>query len=448
MKNKIAIIGTGYVGLVAGVCFARKHDVLCVDIDEKKVNSINDAKSPFYEPKLDSMLDYAIHSGRLKATTDTDYAISKSDLIFICVGTPSLHSGAIDLSFVENAASDIGKSLANVDEYKIIIQRSTVTPTTTRNLVSRTIEEKSGKVAGKDFGIAFVPEFLREGNAVDDFLKPDRVIIGTDDKSVAKILGELYRDFYPELSDDNILFMSSESAELVKYASNSFLATKISFANEIASLAELIPGVDVMDVMRGVGLDHRISPKYFGAGPGFGGSCFPKDVKALIDFARTKRLEPFLLESVIERNEMQAIHIVDLAEDALGSFDSSKIAILGLSFKPNTSDMREAPSLRIISKLIERGARQIVGCDPQAIDDAKNILGDRIRYTRDPNEALKDANIAIILTEWDEFRKLTPFDFIENMKTPLVLDARRIYDREKFSKALRYIAIGIGPTDY
>ena len=200
--------------------------------------------------------------------------------------------------------------------------------------------------------------------------------------------------------------------------------------------------------MRGVGLDHRISPKYFGAGPGFGGSCFPKDVKALIDFARTKRLEPFLLESVIERNEMQAIHIVDLAEDALGSFDSSKIAILGLSFKPNTSDMREAPSLRIISKLIERGARQIVGCDPQAIDDAKNILGDRIRYTRDPNEALKDANIAIILTEWDEFRKLTPFDFIENMKTPLVLDARRIYDREKFSKALRYIAIGIGPTDY
>ncbi|MCD6594255.1 UDP-glucose/GDP-mannose dehydrogenase family protein [bacterium] len=438
----IAIIGTGYVGLVAGACFARKYDVVCVDIDAWKVDSINDGESPFYESGLDIVLDDSLHSGRLRATTDIFDAISASDLVFICVGTPSLHSGAIDLSFVESAAVDIGKVLADIDDYKIIIQRSTVVPTTTRDLVGGIIERTSGKSVGRDFGIAFVPEFLREGNAVDDFLNPDRVIIGTDDKNVANILGELYRDFYPELPDDNILFMSSESAELVKYASNSFLATKISFANEIASLAELISGVDVIDVMRGVGFDHRISPKYFGAGAGFGGSCFPKDIKALIDFARTKRFEPLLLESVIKRNEFQAMHIVDLVEDAVHSLKDSKIAILGLSFKPNTSDMREAPSLRIIAELIERGAGQIIGCDPQSIDDARKILGNRIRYTLNPNDALKDANIAIVLTEWDEFEKLTPADFIENMATPVVLDARRIYDCEEFSKVLKYIAIG------
>ena len=444
MDKKIAIIGTGYVGLVAGACFAKKYDVICADIDESKVEAINDGRAPFFEPGLDELLDEVHSAGRISATTDIEYAVAESDFIFICVGTPSLPDGAIDLSYVRQVAEDIGRALANVDSFRVIIQRSTVVPTTTKNLVAPLIEKNSGKVRGRDFGIAFVPEFLREGNAVSDFLNPDRVIIGADDPETAGMVESLYRDFYSNFPADKFLRMSIESAELVKYASNSFLATKISFANEIAALAEKIPGVDVDEVMRGVGLDHRISPHYFGAGPGFGGSCFPKDLRALIHFARECGIEPILLESVLERNIRQARHIVDVAEQVLGGFDGKRITILGLSFKPNTADMREAPSLRIIEEFRKRGAKDIIAYDPVAIAETKKVIGDLVEYAFSVERALSGSDLAVIVTEWDEFVGLSPEIFVENMRTPVVIDTRRIYDPEEFGGKVRYFAVGRG----
>ena len=442
MDLKISVVGTGYVGLVAAVCFAQKYSVVCVDTDREKVDLINSAISPFFEPELDSLLKKAVDRDALTATTEISSALDGADFVFISVGTPSLHSGAIDLSYVETAAEQIGEAIKDMNKYVVIVQRSTVIPTTTRSIVKATIEKLSGRSAGKDFGIAFVPEFLREGSAVWDFLHPDRIIVGTQDEVARNKLFELYSDFYSEISHERIVSMSIESAELVKYASNAFLATKISFANELANIAEIIPGVDIGDVMNGVGLDHRISPHFFGAGVGFGGSCFPKDVKALINFARTNAIEPILLEAVMERNSMQVVHIVDMAEDAIGSIEDKKIAILGLSFKPNTSDMREAPSLKIISELIERGAGEIVATDPKAIPEAKRILGDRIKFAENPEQTIMGADCAIVITEWDEFKKISPDIFERYMRTPVVIDARRIYDYEKFAGKVKIFAVG------
>jgi len=442
MKAKIAIVGTGYVGLVAATCFAGNYPAICVDVDENKVDSINEGRSPFFEPDLNELLQSAVAGKMLRATTDIFDALQNTDFVFICVGTPSTHTGACNLQYIESAARDIGKALKKMDKYIVVVQRSTVVPTTTQNLVCAAIEDESGKQAGKDFGIAFVPEFLREGSAVNDFLKPDRVIIGSKDNRVQKLIRKLYLDFNPNLSENEIQAMSIESAELVKYASNSFLATKISFANEIASLAEQIPGVDVQEVMHGVGLDHRICQSFFNAGAGWGGSCFPKDVKALIHFARTHAFTPLILEGVVERNHRQITHVVDLIENAVCKLHGKRIAILGLSFKPNTSDMRDAPSIKIIGELIERGAGAIIACDPQAVPEAQNILGERILYTENPIEALADSDIAVVLTEWDIFKQLTPQDFVENMRNPVIVDARRIYNVEEFSNKLTIIPIG------
>ncbi len=436
------MVGAGYVGLVAAVCFAKKYDVICVDTDVAKIDMINNGKSPFFEPGLDAMLSEVHKTGKILATTDMDEALLDADFVFISVGTPSLSSGAIDLSFICSAAEGIGNALSKIDRFVVLVQRSTVVPTSTREVVQKLVERASGKTAGKDFGIAFVPEFLREGSAVDDFLNPDRIIIGTENQRTLKLLFQLYEDFYGNLTAEKIIGMSIESAELVKYASNAFIATKISFANEIARIAELIDGVDVVDVMRGVGLDHRVNPKYFNAGAGFGGSCFPKDIKALIHFARTHAFDPILIESVLERNNLQMIHIADLAEDALGMMNDKRITILGLSFKPGTSDMREAPSIKIISELIERGVGEIIACDPIAIPEARKILGERVTFIGNPKEALSGTDCAIIVTEWEIFRKLTPRDFIETMKTPIVIDARRIFPAEEFEKELTYIAVG------
>jgi len=444
LNTKIVVVGTGYVGLVAAVCFARKYDVVCVDTDERKVENINSGKAPFFEPELDDLLTAVHNDKRISATTNLSEAMHDADFVFISVGTPSLHSGAIDLSFVESAAADIGAVLRKINKYVIVIQRSTVVPTTTSKLVQATIERKSGKTAGVDFGIAFVPEFLREGSAVDDFIEPDRVVIGTQDEKVKKALFNLYSKFHEELPSEKIISMSIESAELVKYASNAFLATKISFANEIATLAEVVPGVDVNEVMAGVGLDHRINPRYFQAGAGFGGSCFPKDLNALVHFSRTHAIEPIMLEAVLERNRRQVLHIVDIAENALVSLADKRIAILGLSFKPNTSDMREAPSVKVISELIERGAGTIVGCDPVAIPEAQKIFGDRILYEMNPQQAIKGADCAIALTEWQQFMSLSPDDFLNSMRLPILIDARRIFKAEIFEKRMKYIAIGRG----
>ncbi len=444
MEPKIAIIGAGYVGLVAGACFARKYPVVCADVDRGKVEAINRGVAPFFEPGLDELLSQTHRAGRITATTDIAEAVRRSDFVFISVGTPSRGDGSIDLSFVEQVAAEIGRALAGDGSHKVIIQRSTVVPTTTQGLVAKLIEQHSGLRAGEDFSIAFVPEFLREGSAVEDFLNPDRVIVGAPDDATAERVVALYRDFYEHLSPEKILVMSVESAELVKYAANSFLATKISFANEIGLIAEKIPGVDVDEVMRGVGLDHRISPHYFGAGPGFGGSCFPKDLRALVHFARDRGVEPIMLEATLRRNQLQAEHIAALTEQFIGALAGKKIAIMGLSFKPNTADMREAPSLRVIEALSARGADRIVAYDPVAVPEAKKILGRSVEFADSVEQLLTDADAAILITDWEHFKTLSPEDFVSRMRTPILIDTRRIYDGEIFGKKLRYYAVGKG----
>jgi len=438
-ERNIAIIGAGYVGLVAAACFAKKHNVVCVDIDEDKVELINNAKAPFYEPGLDELIKSGIKSGKLRATNDINGALESAEFIFISVGTPSKDNGEIDLSYVKSAAHDIGKALRN---YAVVVQRSTVVPGTTRNVVKKIIEEQSGRKAGKDFGIAFVPEFLREGNAVHDFMEPDRVVIGADDDRVTDNLLELYRDFYPKMPDSTLVTMSIESAELVKYASNLFLATKISFANEVAELAEKIPNVDIVDVMRGVGLDKRIGPSYLGAGAGFGGSCFPKDLNAIVHFARKIDVPPFITEAVLKRNRRQIERIVSFVVDQLGKLDDKRIAVLGLSFKPGTSDTRESPALKIVNELMRLGAKDIIACDPKAVDEAKRVFGESIKYTEDPFEAIKNADCAVVVTDWDEFKNISPDDFAGLMRNPLVIDGRRIYQPEKFEGKVKLICVG------
>lgn len=435
----ISVIGSGYVGLVASVCFAKKYNVVCADTNNDKVEKINSGISPIYEPGLDELLSQVVKNGSLRATTDIYEAVRNSRFIFISVGTPSLPSGEINLTFVRTTAEQVGKALSQIHSTPIIIQRSTVVPTTTLEVVKPLIEKNSNKKEGEGFHIAFVPEFLREGTAIYDFENPDRVIIGTHSEFAKSELGKLFSDFHK--TGTPIIFMSPSSAELVKYASNCFLATKISFANEIANLAEALPGVDIDEVMKCVGMDKRINPSFFSAGAGFGGSCLPKDLKALINFARSHNFEPLILSAVEKRNNLQAIHIIDLLETKLKVKDK-KITILGISFKPNTSDIREAPSIRVINELLSRGAGKIIACDPVAIPYAKDVLGDKVDYDENPISALKGAECAIVITEWEQFMKLTPEDFTNNMARPLVLDTRRIYDPVQFSSKLEYIAVG------
>lgn len=439
----ISVIGSGYVGLVASVCFARKYKVICVDSDAEKVEKINSGKSPIYEPGLEELLNQVLKNGSIYATTDIEEAIANSKFVFISVGTPSLPSGEINLTFVKTCAEQIGNAISKMDSAPIIVQRSTVVPTTTTNVVKPIIEKHSGKKEGDGFHIAFVPEFLREGSAIYDFDNPDRIIIGTDSEVARSELEKLFSDFHTSWIP--ILFMSPSSAELVKYAANCFLALKISFANEMAHIAEILPGVDVDEVMKGIGMDKRINPQFLGAGAGFGGSCLPKDLKALIHFARSHNLEPYILSAVEKRNHIQPIHIVDLIERKMKVADK-KITILGLSFKPNTSDVRDAPSIRVINELLSRGAGSIVACDPVAIPSAREVLGDKIHYDSNPPSALKGAECCIVITEWEQFKELVPDDFINNMARPFVVDARRIYDANLFSAKLEYIAVGLGRT--
>jgi UDPglucose 6-dehydrogenase len=333
---KISIIGTGYVGLVAAACSADKgFEVITSSHDEDKVKTINKGRAPFYEKGLDEIVERAVKKGTLRAVIGREEAILNSDISFIAVGTPSLPDGSADLTFIKRTALEIGKALKKRGDYHLVVARSTVVPGTTRTVIKPLVEKESGKKAGLDFGLCMSPEFLRQGNAVYDTLRPDRLVVGEFDTRSGDMLYDFYEQFYGKDSFP-ILRMNMESAEMVKYASNAFLATKISFINEIASICETVAGVDVYEVAKGVGLDSRISPKFLRAGSGFGGSCFPKDVKALIAFAKERDYEPNLLEEVLNKNIRQAMHVVELAESGLGTLQNKTIAILGLSFKTLT----------------------------------------------------------------------------------------------------------------
>ncbi|MFX1304998.1 MAG: UDP-glucose dehydrogenase family protein [Promethearchaeota archaeon] len=445
-KYSVSILGTGFIGLCSAVCFANKDiKVLTSTHNEKKAAIINDGKAPFFEAGLQEMMDNIKENNPelLQCLTDPIKAIIETDISMITQGTPMREDKSIDLSFIESTAREIGEALKTKNKYHLVVVRSTVVPGTTRNLVSKIINEVSGKEPEIDYGLCMQPEFLAEGRSIEDTLHPDRIVIGEFDEKSGAMLQEFYEYFYGDhLKNCPILRMNLESAELVKYGNNCLLSTKISYANEFANFAELVPNVDIVQVMKGVGLDYRINPRFLGAGVGFGGSCFHKDVNAIKAWSKSKGYTSRLLEAVLDINDDQAIHIVNTAENLVGKLAGKRITLLGLAFKPGTDDMREAASIRVINELRKRGATNIVGYDPKALKTAEAELGDIIQYAGSKEEALKDSECALLITEWDEFKRLTPDDFKKYMKTPNLIDGRRLYDYNRFNEALPFRAIG------
>ena len=445
-KYSVSILGTGFIGLCSAACFAQKDiKVLASTHNEKKASIINDFKSPFFEAGLAEMLTEIKEQKPelLRCLTDPIQSVLDTDISMITQGTPMRADNSIDLSYIESTAKEIGEALKKSDKYHLVVVRSTVVPGTSRNLVGKTITEVSGKEPGKDFGLCMQPEFLAEGRSLEDTLYPDRIIIGSIDKRSGDMLQEFYEYFYGEhLKNCPIKRMNLESAELVKYGNNCLLSTKISYANEFANLAELVPNVDVVQVMEGIGLDYRINHRFLGPGVGFGGACFHKDVNAITKWSRSKGYISKILEAVLERNDLRAIRIVDIAEGLIGKLDGKKVTLLGLSFKPGTDDMREAPSIRVINELKRRNVTDIIGYDPKAKESAEEAIGDKIKYANTIEEALKDSECALLITDWDEFKKLTPEDFKKNMKIANLIDGRRIFDYDVFNKALNFRAMG------
>jgi UDPglucose 6-dehydrogenase len=413
---KISVIGSGYVGSVTAACFANiGHEIICVDIDEKKVEQINRGIPPIYEEGLkELLLKYA--GKKLIATNDYEFAVNETDVSFICVGTPSGEDGNIDLSIVRSAAASIGEALSKKKGYHVVVVKSTVVPETTEKIVLPILEEKSGKKSGKDFGVAMNPEFLREGKAVYDFMHPDKIVIGSIDQKSGDLVSELYRAFECEITRTN-----PAAAEMIKYANNSLLATKISFANEIGNICKKL-GIDTYEVMEAVGKDYRISPRFLNSGAGFGGSCFPKDVKALIGKAKEIGYSPALLESVIAVNEKQPLLMTEILQKKIGNVENKKIAVLGLAFKNDTDDIRESRAIPVIAELLRLGAK-VSAYDPMATENMKKVFP-AISYFEEAGEALKGADACLIMTEWDEFKQLD--SEFNNMKEKIVIDGRRI----------------------
>ena len=430
---KVCVIGTGYVGLVAGACLAEMgNNVICVDNDTKKLEMISQGNIPIYEPGLEDLITVNIGEGRLKFSSDLAAAVEKSLICFIAVGTPQGEDGSADLQYVMNVAESIGKS---INGYKVIVDKSTV-PVGTAEKVAEII----GKYTKESFDVVSNPEFLKQGAAVEDFLRPDRVIIGTNSEKAKNIMLELYEPFVR--NQNPIITMDTRSAEMVKYASNSFLAVKISYANEIANLCEAV-GADANMVRLGMCADTRIGTKFLYPGLGYGGSCFPKDVKAILKTARDNGAECPIIESANKTNRHQRELFIKKILKRFGEDLSGKtFAVWGLAFKPKTNDMREAPSITIINALLERGAK-IQAYDPKAYDCAKNIFGDRIEYMNSSYEALRDADCMLLITEWNEFRR-PDFDRIKKcLKTPIIFDGRNQYNYDKMIKnGFEYYQVG------
>ena len=415
---KISIVGTGYVGLSTGVGFAKKgHNVICVDIDEKKVSLINSGKTPIYEPNMGEYLEAVVRDGDLKATTDLSRAVMGSEITFISVPTPQSEDGSADLSYIEKAAKDIGSVLGKKTDYHVVVVKSTVVPGTTEGVVLPALETASGKKAGDGFGICMNPEFLREGKALEDFLNPDRIVIGSRDNLAGGAVERVYSGFGAP-----ILRTAIKTAEMIKYASNALLATKISFSNEIGNICKEL-GIDVYDVMKGVGMDRRLSPSFLRAGTGFGGSCFPKDVAAIAAQGKELGQETSILNAVLDVNKKQRKRVVDLFEKRAGGLKGKRVAVLGLAFKPGSDDIREAPATDIIGMLVERGAR-VFAYDPQAMDNMKE-LHPGIEYRERAAECLNGADACLLLTDWEEFKALTDKDF-DAMNSRIILEARKI----------------------
>jgi UDPglucose 6-dehydrogenase len=429
----IAVIGTGYVGLVTGACFAEFGvDVTCVDVDEEKIERLLNGVMPIYEPGLEQLVAKNSQAGRLRFTTDVRQAVEQALVIFLAVGTPPKPDGSPDLSFVESAAGSIADYM---NGYKVIVTKSTVPIGTGEHIRKLVGERKKTKAT---FGVVSNPEFLREGAAINDFMRPDRVVIGSRDEEAIAIMKDLYRPLY--LIEAPFVITSLEAAELTKYAANAFLAMKVSFINEVATLCDKI-GCDVHDVARAIGMDKRIGSKFLHPGPGFGGSCFPKDTRAMSSVARQFDCDALIVDAVIEVNERQGQHMLTKIKSLVGKLNGKTVAVLGLAFKPETDDMREAPALGIIRNLLDDGAK-VRAYDPVAMSEAKKLLPD-IEYAEDEYTAVTSADALVFVTEWNQFRALDLARIRDLMTTPKVADLRNIYDPDDM-KELGFEYVGVG----
>jgi UDPglucose 6-dehydrogenase len=429
----IAVIGSGYVGLITGACFAEFGlNVTCVDNDEKKIKTLKKAQVPFYEPGLENLLQKNIKAKRMHFTSNLAEAVTSSLVIFIAVGTPPKDDGSAEMKFVEGVAKEIAE---NTKSYKVIVTKSTV-PVGTGEVISKIMKKHLKEKI--DFDIVSNPEFLREGAGIEDFMRPNRVVIGTTSAQATAIMKDLYSPLY--LIEAPIVITDVKTAELIKYASNAFLATKISFINEVANLCESV-GADVQTVSKGMGLDRRIGSKFLHAGPGYGGSCFPKDTQALSKIGKENKVTLGVIDATIRANDFQKERTADRILKILGKVKGKTVAILGLSFKPNTDDMRDAPSLLIIKKLLKAGAK-VKAIDPVAIKEAKKLLP-KVTFTDDVYAAVKGAEAVIIVTEWNEFRNLDLDKIKKLAKGKFFFDLRNIYDPEKLTRmGFKYHCIG------
>ena len=447
---KITIVGAGYAGLVTGVGLARfGHTVTCVDRDQRKIEAIDSGRAPFYEPGLDELLMKVRDSGHLSASKSLEDSLVDFDVSIIAVGTPSNETG-IDLSVVREVAREIGHQLPTLGRYHVVVVKSTVVPTTTDTVVRHELEAASGLVAGRDFGLAMNPEFLSEGRAVEDFITPDRIVIGASTERAGALLADMYASFNCPL-----LQTTPRNAEMIKYAANALQATLISFSNEIAGMCETIPGLDEAIVMRGVHLDKcwgapglEGKPQlagavaYLRAGVGFGGSCFPKDLKALREFARNEGIEMPILGSVLKVNQERAGHVVDLLADHVGVLQGKRIAVLGLAFKPGTDDVRESPGIRIAKVLLSRGA-DVVLHDPVVGKDAvRDQLGTSISQASDVEGAATGADAIVIATGWDSYRGLDWTDIAARMRSPIIFDGRQVVSSGRLCDGMTLLATG------
>jgi len=431
---KVTMIGTGYVGLVTGTCFADFGlDVTCADIDADKIAMLERGEVPFYEPGVAEKIAQNVEAGRLGFTTDVGAAIRDADAVFIAVGTPARDDGGTDLSFIDAVAHEIGK---NLNGYKVIATKSTVPPRTGARIQKILLEEAG---PGAEFDVVSNPEFLREGSAVADFMRPDRIVIGADSERAVEVMKALYRPLY--LIETPFIITSVASAEMIKYASNAFLAVKITFINEVANICECI-GADVHVVSRSMGLDGRISAKFLHPGPGFGGSCFPKDVASLVSTAELCGYEFLVGRAVLEANTRQRRIMVDKIRASVDGLEGKRIGVLGLAFKPDTDDVRDSPAIDIIEGLLQGGA-SVRAFDPAALETARAVLGDRIEYADDTYDVVADADVLVIATEWNQFRNLDLGRLQDLMKRPVIVDLRNVYSPDRMrEQGFHYTSVG------
>ena len=432
MKSaRVSIIGLGYVGLSTGVCLSsRGIRVYGVDVDEVRLSSLRKGRAPFQEDGLGRLLASSVKKGTFRPAGDYDEAIANSEITFLAVGTPSMPDGSVDLGYLKSASEGVGKALAKKRGFHNVVVKSTAVPGTTQGPVRRWLEESSQKKCGEGFGLAANPEFLREGSAVADTFSPDAIVIGALTKRTGVALVSLFKTFYKKLP--RVVLTSPANAELIKYAVNTFRATQLSFLNTLANVCSGIGGADIDEVADGFTAIAKADPRYLKAGLGFGGSCLPKDLRAIIAYCRQTGANPAVFEAALRFNEAQPTVAVQMTRELIGQLDKKKVAVLGLAFKANTDDVRESVAIRLVERLLSDGARVAV-YDPKAMENAKRVLGDRVSYVDSARECIKDADCCVVATGWPEFARIRPLEFKQLMRNPAVMDGRRVLD----ARALR-----------